>query len=176
TRNDTPVISRAKYGPTGLQVPEENSTWPLYPFVLVHDTPFLLDNYGSSQLGTIGECVVILRRCKNDCDIRDKPLSPSDSPTHIVDGLTSSIEWYSLFDLKDNRPFERSTAKMVRRQALAALSSSNVISSSDWNGAFARPEADIGQEEAWVRIRDAVGDFELSWDVVDQCYRKKRDK
>lgn len=136
-----------------LNIPRgaDTSGWPLFPLVLEHEIPFDLvvsyrrTNKPPSPLKQIEYCQV-------NCDLRDRPLTPTVSPIKAVVALLGSERWKRLFP--NNNGSEAWTAQHLGNQALAALSS----------------VGSVDREAPWQKQMEALEKLKPRWDSKNQIF------
>lgn len=138
------VLPRLLLGQPDLEEPEDPTLLPLIPLCIHRDIPFLL--IGGYRIGGEGQpSIEYVELCARDCEIRSTPLIPANDPLASVDEFLESEVWRMLNP--DDWQY-----RMLRLQALRAVSNMYPISEQDENDLISAATAD----ENWSRHPQAV--------------------
>jgi hypothetical protein len=160
-------------GSTAPSVPGDGTDWPLFPLAVRGDIPFFIaDGY---MLG--GQPESPLRHLEYSglyCTIRDKPLTPTQSPIEAIEELYGTKEWQALFvnwsSQPETYPADCRHKYLLRCQAMRCFPVEMALPVDLPSRFNPFGSGAAAAERAWTEYKKELPLLRVKWEVTTQTF------
>ena len=166
-------MPRMHIGSTAPSVPEDNTDWPLFPLAVRGDIPFFITS-GYILGGQPESPLRHLEYCGAYCTIRDKPLTPTQSPIEVIDELYGTKEWQALFGNRRSQseiyPADCRHKYLLRCQAMRCFPVEMALPVDLPSRFNPFGSGAAAAERAWAEYKKELQLLRVRWDEATQSF------